>query len=261
MERLPRMFSQFVERARDWADTMATAPVDELTDATQWMPEGYELHVREDIYASGLLLIREGSRVSTQQLPKLLRHGAKPQQFMLKSVAPTTAPTHTNQPHTEPNTPGVTAPETLALPDKFTADTVTHRADVVIVDTHDNHRKRLMDTLNLSGVLMAHLHCTHTPDNLISFLRKFQPAILVVDEHSHPLTSMVPKLNTLKRTFNLEHIVVTVDAPGAVAEENQINRDVQLKRLTDAGFDVITKPDKFSFTGFSEIIIREAKSQ
>ncbi len=240
------MFPQFIERARDWADTMATTPTDDLTDATHWMPEGYELEVREDIYASGLLLIKEGATVTTQQLPKLLRHGAKPQQFMLRSTE-TAMPTQPeamaatlSAPHHTP--PGTTVPETLALPPNLTNNTVSHRADIVIVDTSDNHRKRLMDTLSLSGVRLAHMHCTHSPENLVAWLRQFKPALLIVDEHSHPLTSMVPKLNTLKRTFNLEHIVVTVDPPATVLDDGLIDREGQLQRLSNAGFEVITKP-------------------
>lgn len=277
------MGSQYPQDVTTTSDTPA---LQQLADTTQWLPKGYDLVTREDIFSRGLLIIREGSPVSAQLLPKLMRHGAKPQQFILRHQ-PASFPGQTQESFEEaswdtddlsgelgvsmppPNAghPGMTVPDALGGEYHYNDAQVQvplgqdSRADMVIVDPSQSQLRKTMDTLAASGVHDNHLHCTHQADQLIPWLRRFKPAVLILDETAHPLTSMVPKLNALRRTFDLEHIVLTVRSiPPEDSPFRAIDRERLLETIAASGVEVMTKP--LNRIGLSKTIARyKAKTQ
>jgi AmiR/NasT family two-component response regulator len=221
---------------------------DDAVASLTWLPDDMELLAREDIYAlpasgsasgaTGLLLLPAGVTVKPHMLPKLIRHGAKPTQFIIQNretgetqVVETPLPT----------TPvGATLPEALQGSAPRVAATGAHAMDMVLIDPSDKHMRKLIDTLTMAGVRMPHLHCSHDPAQLIEWVKRVRPSVLIVDEAAHPLTSMVAKLNSLRRTFGIEHVILTV-APQATAGD-VVDRDRILEQARQAGIEVVTKP-------------------
>lgn len=225
---------------------------DEAVASLTWLPEDMELLAREDIYAmpasgsppgtTGLLLLPAGVTVKPQMLPKLIRHGAKPTQFIIQSRE--TGETQSVETPL-PTTPvGATLPEalqgTFQRPASSGMSAGAHAMDMVLIDPNDKHMRKLIDTLTMAGVRMPHLHCSHDPAQLIEWVKRVRPSVLIVDETAHPLTSMVAKLNSLRRTFGIEHVILTV-APQATSGD-VVDRDRILEQARQAGIEVVTKP-------------------
>jgi hypothetical protein len=235
-----------------------------LTETTTWLPHGYELITREDIFSRGMLIMRQGSHVNMSMLPKLMRHGATPQQFVLRQIPLTDEMEIMDEQPTSAvplASPGMTVPDGLRGPNLpvglgLPATNVPHQQDsglmlgsesnpdMVIVDPNQHSLRKTMDTLALAGVGMNHLHCTPQSDQLIAWVRKFKPSVLVLDEAAHPLTSMLPKINALRRTFGIEHVVLTVSTvpEASISDQYAINRDSLLKTIAAKNVDIVTKP-------------------
>ncbi|MFN8614749.1 MAG: hypothetical protein U0003_02410 [Vampirovibrionales bacterium] len=223
---------------------------DSAVASLTWLPEDMELLARENIYApavagsseSGMLLLPAGNVVAPHMLPKLMRHGAKPSQFIIRERLDEDGHSPT-LPVKAPAPPaGVTLPESLqnqALASLGLGSTTT-TMDMVLVDTNNKHLRKLIDTLTMSGVRMAHLHCTHNPAQLIDWVKKVRPSVLIVDETAHPLTSMVAKLNTLRRTYGIEHVILTVNPQSS--PNDVVDRERVLEQARAAGIDVVSKP-------------------
>lgn len=220
---------------------------DDAVASLTWLPDDMELLAREDIYAApssngesssnGLLLLPAGVTVKPHMLPKLIRHGAKPAQFIIQNRE-TGETQNVDMPSLAPPV-GVTLPEALqGTGPRTTAG--AHSMEMVLIDPSDKHLRKLIDTLTMAGVRMPHLHCSHDPAQLIEWVKRVRPSVLIVDEAAHPLTSMVAKLNSLRRTFGIEHVILTV-APQATAGD-VVDRERILDQARQAGIEVVTKP-------------------
>lgn len=231
------------------------------------IPMGLELIAKEDIFTQqsegNILLIRSGTRIEAHALPKLIRHGASPSQFVFREVDSFSAEIEASS-HTEtPSVTGTTRPDGLNRQNTHSTETnpktdlCEHQADnarIVIIETNDTHLQKTLNILNMSGVLMGDIQCATEPNKLIPFVQHHQPSILIVDESTHPITSMVPKLNALKRAYNIQHIVLTVNQvpDESTSDFEPVSRDKILEQAQASGIEVVYKP--FNLFGLSRML-------
>lgn len=220
------------------------------------LPEGLELVAKCDIFSrqseGHVLLIRKGHTVAPQALPKLIRHGADPSQFVFRE-----------REHVELHkTAHSTLPDGLSrhahhLEMDEEQEPVDHQADnarIVIIEPNEGRLNKTLTLLDMNGVNLNDVQCSTDPSQMIPFVQHHQPSILLVDEATHPLSSMIPKLNAIKRAYHIQHVVLTLsqaeDDPHS--EFSPISRDKIVEQAEASGIEVVYKP--YNLFGLSRML-------
>lgn len=226
-----------------------TALMDEFT-----LPEGLELVAKSDIFSrqseGHVLLMRQGNVVAPQALPKLIRHGADPSQFVFREKETLTLE---KAPHT-------TLPDGLsrhASHIDHTEEPAGHQADnarIVMIIPNEDRLEKTLTLLDMSGVKLSDVQCSANASQLIPFVQHHEPSILIVDEDAHPMTSMVPKLNALKRAYHIQHVILTVSKQDEETDHEfgPISRDKIIEQAEASGIEVVYKP--YNVFGLSRML-------
>ncbi len=220
------------------------------------LPDGVQLVAREDIFsnrgAQAVLLLRAGMVVEEDLLPKLIRHGAGPDQFVLKETG---TPKYSQEgvfrqefmesvPDLETPVAGEEVAELPASRINPMTDPAQIRSceqsrnRIIIAESDERSLKRLMDTLFASGVRLADMHTVRLPDQLEWAMNKYRPAILFLDESMHPVTSVFPRLQAIREKFGTEQIALTVN----ILPDDEDHREALLEKAERLGIELIFKP-------------------
>ena len=208
------------------------------------LPEGVRLIAREDIFAAqggkAVLLARAGMAVSEELLPKLIRYGAEPSQFVLEESAAPATDTRTALPRIS------ALPDMMSTPMMTTpAATTRNWQSLVVVEPDDRAFRRLNDALSLCGVRSRDIHVTRSAGHLPDMLASHAPSVLMVSDSIHPASSMMAYLRRLQSACGIERVALM----SGLSRAQERERQQLLLRAEEAGIHVLFRPiTPFSLT-------------
>lgn len=152
-----------------------------------------------------VLLLKKGIEVEATQLPRLMKNGANPSQFRIKSADGTvseevTADSFAGLPVTNPI---FEAPASLVR-------TLRSRKRAIMLDSDQKSLRRLTDCLFMCGFQLDNLHPVRLSSNLNWALQKYMPHVLVVDYHLSGKQNGIQVLHMLQPALpSLEQVILT----------------------------------------------------
>lgn len=205
---------------------------------------------REDIFrytAAGeaILLLRKNQEVQPDDLPKLIQHGARPEQFRFQYIE---RPAPVGRSEHGPEFQRNHAPEPMSNPITAAPRPVVNgehaRKKVLILEPEQKNLKRLIDCLFVCGFDLNRIHPLRISNHLAWALERHQPDILIVDYHMQDGGGGVSLLNALHKPPGMEQMILTLDTsrPLPLAEE------VAIRKLCDEkAIKILYKPvNRFS---------------
>lgn len=141
---------------------------------------------KEDIYRENrglepILLLRKGYEITTEELPRLIRNGARPHQFQFKTqpelldYSESLQPRNAHEPQERP------LKKSVSLRPLASMDVGQHKKTVMILDPDQKSIKRLVDCLFICGLSLNRIHPVRMSDHLSWTLKKYKPQILFID--------------------------------------------------------------------------------
>ncbi len=161
------------------------------------------LVTKEDIYREQVLLVKKGYEVEMDDLPKLIKNGAKPSQFTLKMTEEEAARELLG--HSNP---------ILQL--------ARSQKHVVVLDPDQKSLKRTIDCFFVCGFSLSNIHPVRLSAHLDWTLRKYQPQVLVVDYDLLDGQDGLSLLNALQRPAGMEQVILTLPARTFSSEEERL---------------------------------------
>lgn len=161
------------------------------------------LVTREDIYREQVLLVKKGYEVEMDDLPRLIKNGAKPSQFTLKMSPEEAAEQFLG--HSNP---------ILQL--------ARSQKHVVVLDPDQKSLKRTIDCFFVCGFSLSNIHPVRLSAHLEWSLRKYQPQVLVVDYELLDGQDGLSLLNAMQRPGGIEHVILTLPARAFSSEEESL---------------------------------------
>lgn len=211
------------------------------------LPDGVRLIAREDIFAAqggrAVLLARAGMAVSEELLPKLIRYGAEPSQFVLEETATPATGTRTALPRVSALPDMRSTP--MSTPSSPPAATTRNWQSLVVVEPDDRAFRRLNDALSLCGVRSRDVHVTRSAGHLPDMLASHAPSVLMVSDSIHPASSMMAYLRRLQSACGIERVALM----SGLSRAQERERQQLLLRAEEAGIHVLFRPiTPFSLT-------------
>lgn len=176
------------------------------------------LVTREDIYREQVLLVKKGYEVEMDDLPKLIKNGAKPSQFTLKM-----------DPEEAQHVLGHGNPIVkLARSEKR----------VLVLDPDQKSLKRTIDCFFVCGFSLPRIHPVRLASHLDWALRKYQPQVLVADYELLDGRDGLSLLSGLTLADNVEHVILTLPARTFSSEEESLILELSQRK----NIQVLKKP-------------------
>jgi hypothetical protein len=192
---------------------------------------------KEDIYRENrgmapILLLRKGFEVSPDELPRFIRNGARPQQFLFK---PSESPDIGTLSSPEPLSQQLREVRRYELLEEF--DAARNRPDasypspipqtqkrVLILEPDQKALKRLIDCLFICGTSLDKIHSVRLPEQLAWAIGKYRPQVLVVDFDLPNGQTGLELLTGFPSLLSVEKIIFTVspDAPLSEPEKSAL---------------------------------------
>jgi hypothetical protein len=187
---------------------------------------------KEDIYRENkgmtpILLLRKGLEVSPDELPRLIRNGARAHQFLFKPAeshevatlpSPASLP-HQLKSHRRHDLIEELRPTPPLAYQPLAADPLQKKR-VLILEPDQKSLKRLIDCLFICGTSLDRIHTVRIQDHLAWALDKYQPQILIVDYALPNQKTGLELLANFTALPGIEKIIFTLapDAPLTAAE-------------------------------------------
>jgi len=187
----------FVNAHHRDANAISSKPV-----AAEWPPG--TLVSREDIYRESkgmppILLLRKGYEVSPTELPRFIRNGARPHQFLFKPSEDL---------------------EYKPLPQPFDTSLQTpprHKQRVLILEPDAKNLKRLIDCLFICGIPLDRIHSVRMPEQFAWAVEKYRPHLMVVDYHLPGGKTGLELLAGFNSLYNVSKIIFTLEANASLS--------------------------------------------
>lgn len=185
---------------------------------------------KEDIYRENkgmapILLLRKGYEVSMEELPRFIRNGARPHQFLFKpaeghEVASIKAPDTLPQQVKAVRRHGVMDEFNVSPPYRPLERDPRDKKRVLILEPDQKGLKRLIDCLFICGTPLDKIHTVRMPEQLAWALDKYHPQILIVDYALPNQQTGLELLTGFASLQGIEKIIFTVapDEPMSDAE-------------------------------------------
>lgn len=188
------------------------------------MDASVRLVSRENIYSdgeNGTLLLKKGTEILPDALPKLVQCGADPSLFYIKANPQPGNSYDTNNP---------------VLRDARAAIFATKR--VLVLDSNPKGLTRMMNQLVSLGFSMGKIHPVRMPQYLGWSIEKYQPDLLILDYQLSGSLNALDVLKSATECANVPQVIMTVPT-GVVTKFNQENFFAQVDALQ---VDVLFKP-------------------
>lgn len=201
--------------------------------AVAWPPG--TLVCKEDIYRenrgmSPILLLRKGCEVSTDELPRFIRNGARAHQFVFKPaenysdnnrVASVTAPEPLTQQTKTPRRHDVRRELESSPPhSNQPLQAIPHRRKrVLILEPNQKSLKRLIDCLFICGTSLDKIHTVRLQEHLGWAMAKYKPQILIVDYALPNQQTGLELLASFSSLQGIEKIIFTIDPDSSLSSE------------------------------------------
>lgn len=210
----------------------------EMNESSPKSRNAVTLVSREDIYAQRLdhdpvLLLRKGSEITADDLPRLIRNGASPTQFRLEYDETQAYTRETELPAFTRNT---ASPASDPISDALRAEKLIRkkrsRQSVVILEPDQKSLKRLIDCLFVCGFSLPEIHPVRMASQLDWAIHKYSPQILVVDYEGLQLL----------RNFDCAHapsqLIMTVSPDHELPEELYLEKNIRILQKPVNRFDL-----------------------
>ena len=148
----------------------------------------------EDIYREEVLVIKKGYELEIDELPRLIKHGASPNQFALKGHTPLAEEVVNG--HTNP---------ILRMS--------RSQKPVLVLDADQRSLKKTIDCLFVCGFNLSRIHPVKIAANLDWAMQKYAPQILVIDYEQ--LQNAPEILHAVRQYGKLEKIILTISSQDA----------------------------------------------
>jgi len=185
---------------------------------------------KEDIYRENkgmapILLLRKGFEVSPEELPRIIRNGARAHQFLFK---PAESHEVGQIPEPEPLTQQLKEVRRYGLLEEFDA-AQNHRVQsdprarkhILILEPDQKNLKRLIDCLFICGTPLDRIHTVRLPDQLAWAIGKYRPQVLVVDYLLPSGQTGLELLAGFASLHDVEKIIFTLDPDSPVSEQEK----------------------------------------
>jgi hypothetical protein len=182
------------------------------------LPSG-TLVSKEDIYRENkgmtpILLLRKGFEVSMEELPRFIRNGARPHQFLFKpaespEIASLDSPGALPHPLKALHRHGMTD-EFEASPYRSLGSNHREKKRVLILEPNQKGLKRLIDCLFICGIPLDRIHTVRLPEQLAWAMAKYRPQILIVDYALPNQQTGLALLAGFTSLHGIEKIIFTV---------------------------------------------------
>lgn len=192
--------------------------------AAAWPPG--TLVSMEDIYRENkgmapILLLRKGYEVSPEELPRFIRNGARPHQFLFK---PADDLEWKPIPHQFKE---VRRQELLAEFGSGSFDSTRpapprQKQRILILEHDAKSLKRLIDCLFICGVPLDRIHTVRLSEQLDWAIAKYRPHVLMVGYHLPNGQSGLELLAGFHSLYNVSRIIFTLE-PNTVLNEREKN--------------------------------------
>ncbi len=198
------------------------------------LPEG-TLVSKEDIYRENkgmapILLLRKGFEVSMDELPRFIRNGARPHQFLFKpsesaEIAEVDLPEALPQQLKSVRRQGMMEEFGTVSPYRSLQRDPRDRQRVLILEPDQKSLKRLIDCLFICGTPLDKIHTVRMPQQLAWAIGKYKPQILMVDYALSDEQTGLALLASLQSLPGVEKIIFTIDPDSPLSEAEQQTLD------------------------------------
>lgn len=202
--------------------------------AAEWPPG--TLISREDIYRESkgmppILLLRKGYEVSPTELPRFIRNGARPHQFLFK---PADDLEHNPLPQPFDRIPRQEFLEEISAGafDTSLQTPPRHKQRVLILEPDAKNLKRLIDCLFICGVPLDRIHSVRMPEQLAWAVEKYRPHLLVVDYHLPSGKTGLELLAGFNSLYNASRIIFTLEANASLSNLEKKAFELAAPRLS-----------------------------
>ncbi|MBK8190337.1 MAG: hypothetical protein IPK79_07785 [Vampirovibrionales bacterium] len=223
------------------------------SESAALIPSGVQLVAREDIVVvqggRSVLLARAGMSVSEELLPKLIRYGAEPSQFILEESAPTAA--KASAPSLRPLRKQDESSQASAMmnPVRSRPTQARNWHSILVIESDERACRRVSDALTLCGVRSKDIHLARSGAHLQQALQAFSPSVLIVSDAIHPVTSIIAYLRRLRE----ESCVERVGLISSLSRLQEAERRKLLALASGSGVHVLFRPiTPFSLTPLLE---------
>jgi hypothetical protein len=177
---------------------------------------------KEDIYyqkgSHPVLLMKAGHSVETSSIPRLLKFGIRPEQFLLEEKPATQEVFQDAVAALPPEARVMSGLDGVELqpPPQFFQRGAKNK--ILIQDSDDRSIKRLTDCLTACGIPLANIHPVPVLETLFWAVEKYQPQVLFLDFTPYAFDS--PTRQSLGKTMEqlkqypcLQRILITTQLP------------------------------------------------
>lgn len=205
----------------------------------------------QDIYGAGLsgqsdrevLLLREGTEVDEELFDTLVKFGADPGHFAVKSLPQTFKPVVPSPQKSQMSSSRMLGHSDLLFQSSHAVKAIRHQKRVMVLDNNHKSLNRIMDCLVHCGYFLGRIHPVRQSQQMLWALQKYQPDILLIDyeltDGPNGLT-MVKNALTEYENYGLFFEQVVLMIPPNNQFLNHV--DAFIEEVETLGIDVILKP-------------------